>query len=88
MNSNIYAFKKLLKTQIFIKLIQGRIRLLLYQNNSSSFVYGPINANNIIKRTQIFHKVKKGLQCHFYVMDNFNLFFFYQKNVFTFVVTQ
>ena len=57
-----------------LKVIKGHTRPPLFQNHSSTFVYGPIlmkicmNAN--ITKTQFSHQIRYDQKCHFYVLKN------------------
>ena len=59
------------------KVSEGHKRPLLCQNQSSSFVYGPIlrkiSMNAIIMKTQFFHKIRYYWKCNFYVMEKIKI---------------
>ena len=78
--STLWRHKFFMKWSMTSKVIQGHIRLLVSQNLSSTFVYGPILIENFmnanIMKTQLFYKIIYDLKCHFYVMEKFVFFYF------------
>ena len=70
----LWRRKFYIKLSMALKVIQDYIRLLLCQNRSSTFVYGPILIKNLYvcnimkSENKNFHKIINNLKCHFYVL--------------------